>query len=95
MILNREDDWSMANGRCGRKMITFGLSPAPRGTDYGWQDGWIIPSEKPGLGITLNRDVIEAHSPYTDKRLHLSMWETPHDFKVQSDTSWKEPPAKA
>lgn len=60
-----------------------------------WSDGWIIPSEKPGLGITLNREVIEAHSPYTDKRLHLSMWETPHDFKAQSDTSWKEPPAKA
>jgi len=41
MVLNRDDDWSMANGRCGRRMITFGLSPAPRGTDYGWQDGCI------------------------------------------------------
>jgi UDP-N-acetylmuramoylalanine--D-glutamate ligase len=39
LILNRDDDWSMANGRCGRKMITFGLNPAPRGVDYGYADG--------------------------------------------------------
>lgn len=42
MILNRDDDWSMANGRCGRKMITFGLDPAPRGVDYGLLDGAIV-----------------------------------------------------
>ena len=42
MILNRDDDWSMANGRCGRKMITFGLNPAPRGIDYGLVDGAIV-----------------------------------------------------
>jgi len=42
MILNRDDDWSMANGRCGRKMITFGLNPAPRGVDYGFVDGVIV-----------------------------------------------------
>ncbi len=41
MILNRDDDWSMGNGRCGRKMITFGLNPAPRGVDYGFADGAI------------------------------------------------------
>jgi UDP-N-acetylmuramoylalanine--D-glutamate ligase len=41
MILNRDDDWSMANGRCGRKMITFGLNPAPRGVDFGFADGAI------------------------------------------------------
>lgn len=38
MILNRDDDWSMANGRCGRKMVTFGLNPAPRDADYGLAD---------------------------------------------------------
>ena len=38
MILNRDDDWSMANGRCGRKMLTFGLSPAPRAVDYGYSE---------------------------------------------------------
>ncbi len=41
MILNRDDDWSMANGRCGRTMITFGLDPAPRAVDYGFADGAI------------------------------------------------------
>lgn len=42
MILNRDDDWSMANGRCGRKMVTFGLNAAPRGTDYGLVGGAIV-----------------------------------------------------
>lgn len=42
MILNRDDDWSMANGRCGRKMITFGLDPAPRGVDYGYVAGALV-----------------------------------------------------
>ncbi len=42
MILNRDDDWSMGNGRCGRRMITFGLNPAPRGVDYGFADGAIV-----------------------------------------------------
>jgi UDP-N-acetylmuramoylalanine--D-glutamate ligase len=41
MILNRDDDWSMANGRCGRKIVTFGLDPAPRGVDYGHAEGAI------------------------------------------------------
>lgn len=41
MVLNRDDDWSMANGRCGRKMITFGLDAAPRGVDYGFVNGAI------------------------------------------------------
>jgi UDP-N-acetylmuramoylalanine--D-glutamate ligase len=42
MIPQRDDDWSMANGRCGRKMLTFGLNPAPRGVDYGYADGAIF-----------------------------------------------------
>ena len=41
MVLNRDDDWSMANGRCGRKMVTFGLKPAPRTVDYGF-DGKML-----------------------------------------------------
>jgi UDP-N-acetylmuramoylalanine--D-glutamate ligase len=41
MVLNRDDDWSMANGRCGRKMITFGLDSAPRAVDYGYAAGAI------------------------------------------------------
>jgi len=42
MILNRDDDWSMANGRCGRKMLTFGLGAASRDVDYGYVDGAIV-----------------------------------------------------
>jgi UDP-N-acetylmuramoylalanine--D-glutamate ligase len=41
MVLNRDDDWSMANGRCGRTMVTFGLNPAPRAVDYGLAGGAI------------------------------------------------------
>jgi len=41
MVLNRDDDWSMANGRCGRTMVTFGLNAAPRTVDYGFADGAI------------------------------------------------------
>ncbi len=41
MVLNRDDDWSMANGRCGRTMVTFGLNAAPRGVDYGFANGAI------------------------------------------------------
>src|SRR5574343_1679953 len=41
MILNRDDDWSISNGRCGRKMVTFGLNAAPRGVDYGFAEGAI------------------------------------------------------
>ncbi|MDR0775609.1 MAG: UDP-N-acetylmuramoyl-L-alanine--D-glutamate ligase, partial [Azonexus sp.] len=42
MVLNRDDDWSMASGRCGRRIVTFGLNPAPRATDYGLVDGAIV-----------------------------------------------------
>ena len=38
MVLNRDDDWSMGNGRCGRTMVTFGLNAAPRSVDYGFAD---------------------------------------------------------
>ena len=55
-----------------------------------WQDGYIIPTSKPGLGIELNMDVVKAHSPYTGKKLHLSMDPNPYDFKQHSDQSWKK-----
>lgn len=42
MVLNRDDDWSMASGRCGRTMVTFGLDAPPRPADYGLQDGRIM-----------------------------------------------------
>ncbi len=39
MVLNRDDDWSMAGGRCGRAMVTFGLDAPVRPVDYGLRAG--------------------------------------------------------
>ena len=36
-----------------------------------WEDGYIIPPTKPGLGVELDEDVAAKH-PYTGKRLHLA-----------------------
>lgn len=37
-----------------------------------WNDGYVIPSSEPGLGVTLDETVARAH-PYDDTELHLSM----------------------
>jgi UDP-N-acetylmuramoylalanine--D-glutamate ligase len=39
MVLNRDDDRSLACGRCGRTLVSFGTDAAPRATDYGISDG--------------------------------------------------------
>ena len=49
-----------------------------------WEDGYIIPSTEPGLGVELNMDVVRKHTPYTGERLHLQMAPAPADVK---DTS--------
>jgi 2-dehydro-3-deoxyphosphogalactonate aldolase len=41
-----------------------------------WQDGFVIPSDAPGLGVELNEDVARAH-PYTGDMLHLEMTQFP------------------
>jgi L-alanine-DL-glutamate epimerase-like enolase superfamily enzyme len=41
-----------------------------------WQDGWVIPSKEPGLGVELDEAVCEAH-PYDSPHLHLQMMQTP------------------
>jgi 2-dehydro-3-deoxyphosphogalactonate aldolase len=41
-----------------------------------WQDGYIIPPAKPGLGVELNEAVAAQH-PYTGARLHLEMLDKP------------------
>lgn len=41
-----------------------------------WQDGYVIPSTAPGLGVTLNDAYIAAH-PYEGEALHLGMSTTP------------------
>jgi L-alanine-DL-glutamate epimerase-like enolase superfamily enzyme len=46
------------------------------------EDGYIVPSREPGLGIELNLDLIERHSPYRGERLHLQMDSAPADVKA-------------
>jgi galactonate dehydratase len=41
-----------------------------------WEDGYVIPSTEPGLGVELNESVALAH-PYTGKELHLEPGQTP------------------
>ena len=41
-----------------------------------WEDGYIIPPTKPGLGVELNEEVLLKH-PYTGKKLHLEMLDEP------------------
>jgi len=43
-----------------------------------WTEGYIVPSKKPGLGVCLNMDVVDFHSPYRGKKLHLSMNSKPY-----------------
>jgi L-alanine-DL-glutamate epimerase-like enolase superfamily enzyme len=37
-----------------------------------WEDGYVIPSSEPGLGVSLNEDVARAN-PWTGGELHLQM----------------------
>lgn len=37
-----------------------------------WQDGHVIPSKEPGLGVELDESVCEAH-PWSGQQLHLTM----------------------
>ncbi len=56
-----------------------------------WHDGYIIPNDKPGLGINLNMEVVQAHSPYQGKRLHLIMDSKPYDVKANNGSEeWKK-----
>jgi len=41
-----------------------------------WEDGYIIPPTKPGLGVELNEAVAARH-PYSGKKLHLEMLDRP------------------
>ncbi|MDV3443264.1 mandelate racemase/muconate lactonizing enzyme family protein [Pseudomonas otitidis] len=46
-----------------------------------WEDGYVIPSREPGLGVELDMDVVRRHSPYTGERLHLQMSPNPVDVR--------------
>lgn len=51
MVLNREDDYSLGMGRCGRKLITFGLNKPPRATDYGLLDNAVYHGTEKLFGL--------------------------------------------
>ena len=44
-----------------------------------WEDGFVIPSTEPGIGVELNEEVALAN-PYTGSDLHLNMRDFPADF---------------
>lgn len=50
-------------------------------TKLAFEDGYLIPSREPGLGIELNMEAVERHSPYRGERLHLQMAPKPADVK--------------
>ncbi|NWK76418.1 mandelate racemase/muconate lactonizing enzyme family protein [Aquitalea sp. LB_tupeE] len=54
-----------------------------------WEEGFIIPPTAPGLGVELNMEVVNAHSPYAGERLHLLMDPKPFDVRTQSSDAWK------
>jgi galactonate dehydratase len=41
-----------------------------------WEEGYIIPPTKPGLGVELN-EAVAANHPYTGKALHLEPLDRP------------------
>ncbi len=45
-------------------------------TPMRWEEGYVIPPDAPGLGVTLDEAVADAH-PYDDAALHLEMSESP------------------
>ncbi len=50
-VLNRDDDWSLGNGGCGRGMVTFGLDAPSRAGDYGIKRGALYRGEEKLIGL--------------------------------------------
>ena len=48
-----------------------------------WEEGYILPPDAPGLGITFDEDLARAH-PYRGKRLHLEMQEAPCSYSAEN-----------
>ena len=63
LILEGIEDWGGFHGEILKKPIRF-------------DQGFVIPSDEPGLGVELNEEVARAH-PYTGAMLHLDMTATP------------------
>ncbi|MCV0397585.1 MAG: mandelate racemase/muconate lactonizing enzyme family protein [Rhizobiaceae bacterium] len=63
LILESLKQWDGFHAKLLKKKIT-------------WEDGWVIPSTEPGIGVELDEAVAEAH-PYDGPHLHLQMMQTP------------------
>ena len=48
-----------------------------------WEEGYVIPSDRPGLGHELNENVALAHS-YDGERLHLEMQDEPYNYSEEN-----------
>jgi 2-dehydro-3-deoxyphosphogalactonate aldolase len=48
-----------------------------------WEDGYVIPPTRPGLGVELDEAVAAKH-PYTGKELHLEMLDQPAEHALRS-----------
>ncbi len=55
-------------------------------TPIEWEDGYVIPSREPGLGVELNEEVAVAHPYPADGDLHLSRWSTPPSAEESYNT---------
>jgi L-alanine-DL-glutamate epimerase-like enolase superfamily enzyme len=53
-------------------------------TPLNWEDGYIIPPKTPGLGVTLNMDIVAKH-PWDSDKLHLEMGQNPYDPVCNGD----------
>ena len=50
-VLNRDDDWSLSQGGCGARMLTFGLGKPPRAGHYGLWDGALWRGSERLIGV--------------------------------------------
>ena len=66
LILESIQDWGGFHAKILKKPIQF-------------DNGYVIPSKEPGLGVELNEEVALAH-PYTGTDLHLNERQTPADL---------------
>jgi len=48
-----------------------------------WEDGHVLPSDRPGLGHELDEDVARAHH-YDGDRLHLEMQDEPYNYSEEN-----------
>ena len=57
------------------------------------EDGFVIPSDAPGLGIDVNEDLARAH-PFTGDDLHLNMQDAPCNYAEGNTFVGGDPPSK-